>query len=211
MRQRTVIAVIRHQRNQTGGEDDASRAHLHRRAGFMAFDLGEGFATEFQNGVIACPRQAYADGGHMIERIAQLVAACAEGRFQILGKRIAQPCSEEAGRRICRQIQINQRQRGRRVIKEEAVEGPVLAVDDGQRGDGRAVGNQRRQADQRNMQLMRDALGGIDGFAAAHADQKIRMKGRDSRRQTIHGGLRACAAERKRTQQLHAAVFNAFF
>ena len=58
---------------------------------------------------------------------------------------------------------------------------------------------------------MRDALGGIDGFAAAHADQKIRLKGRDSRRQTIHGGLHACAAERERTQQLHAAVFNAFF
>ena len=177
----------------------------------MALNLGERFATEFQNGVIACPRQAHADGGHMIERFAQLIAACAECRFQILGERVAQPCAEEAGGRICRQIQINQRQRGRRIIKEKAIKGPVLAVDDGQRCDGRAVGNQRRQADQRNMQLMRDALGGIDGFAAAHADQKIRMKGRDSRRQTIHGGLRACAAERERTQHLHAAVFNAFF
>ena len=78
VRQRTVIAVIRHQRNQTGGENDASRTHLHRRTGFMALNLGERFATEFQNGVIACPRQAHADGGHMIERFAQLIAALRE-------------------------------------------------------------------------------------------------------------------------------------
>ena len=57
---------------------------------------------------------------------------------------------------------------------------------------------------------MGDALRGVDGFAAAHADQKIRLEGRNLSGKTVHRGLGACAAERKRAEHLHAAALNPF-
>ena len=58
---------------------------------------------------------------------------------------------------------------------------------------------------------MRYALRGIDRFAAAHADQKIRPHRVDLRRKSIHCRQCARAAEGERTEQLHAACLKPLF
>ena len=207
VRQRAVVVVVRHQRDKPRREDDAPGAHFHGRAGLAALHLAERLTAEPDDRVVAGARQAHADGRHVIQRPAQLVAAGAERRFEVFGQRVAQPRAEEPRRGVGREGQIDQCERGRRIVKEKAVKRPVLAVDDGERGDRRAVGNQRGQADQRNPQLMRDALRGINGLAAAHADQKIRLHRRDFGAEPVHGGLRTRAAEGEGAEHLHGAGF----
>lgn len=70
VRQRAVVIVICHQRNQSRRKDDASGAHFHRRPGLVALHFGQRLTAEFQNRVAAGARQAHADGGHVVERAA---------------------------------------------------------------------------------------------------------------------------------------------
>ena len=52
MRQRTIIVVVGHQRNQPGGNNDAARADLHRRAGLVAQNFVKRLSAILQNGTI---------------------------------------------------------------------------------------------------------------------------------------------------------------
>ena len=70
VRQRAVVIVICHQRNQSRRKDDASGAHFHRRPGLVALHFGQRLTAEFHNRVVAGARQAHADGGHVVERAA---------------------------------------------------------------------------------------------------------------------------------------------
>ena len=57
----------------------------------------------------------------------------------MLGQRVAQARAEVARGRGRGNGQIDQRKRGRRIVKEKAVKRPILPVNNGQRRDGRTV------------------------------------------------------------------------